>query len=209
MANIWLIFLVLAVITVGVVVALDNFKVIDISSLFAKSSTSTSISTSTSTTPNTSSSTAPPSVVVPNWSALTGVDFSGNDLSLTGNKTQDECENLCSSTSGCAAAVYSPLAKNCWLKSKLGEASNKTDRTLIVPPLISANAVSSWRKLLNQDIPANDLACFTDGSSPDKCAALCGILDGCKAYNQSSSGCCLKKTDSGSAVATGVNLWVK
>jgi len=159
----------------------------------------------------------PPSVP---WLSMTGYDYVGNDM--TGSPfidiTQDKCTELCKTTSGCIAAQYNPTIKQCWLKNKLGGASANANQITIIPPLSTTSPVSSWKKLTNQDIGGSDIACYTDGSSVDKCSALCALHGDCKSYNEvnssiggvwSKGGCCVKMKDTNIAAMNGVNIWTK
>lgn len=140
------------------------------------------------------------------WLTLSGFDYGGNDM--TGSpftkSTQDECIDLCKETSGCAACLYAPSSKKCWLKSKLGVATRNADLALSVPPVPTSSSVSSWNKHLNEDHAGGDIACYTDGTMVDKCAALCAAHRDCKSYNEvsplvgggwSQGGCCVKTSD--------------
>lgn len=179
-------------------------------------STTTTISTPVTSTPQASPVPVP---AEPEWLALANYDYSGNDMKGSPfiNQSQDECTNLCQKTPGCVGAQYSPSTKNCWLKSKLGTATKNTDRVLVIPPMSTTSPVATWKKLSNEDHDKDDIVCYNDGSSADKCAALCALHGDCKAYNQidksaglsdfPQGGCCVKKVSTPVVPKTGINLW--
>lgn len=177
---------------------------------------------SPSTTPLSTATVPPPSLVVqpnnpappsstptpiaqvapaPLWVSLTGYGFIGNDMagSPFSDMTQDTCRDKCKTTTGCVAAQYSPSSRSCWLKSDMGAANINADSVVLIPT--ATGGVASWTKSIGFDHAGDDIACYTDGTTVDKCASLCALHKNCKAYNAVNSsagggwakgGCCLK-----------------
>lgn len=174
--------------------------------------------TATSTQGPTGSTAPVPSSA--DWVSLSGFDYSLNDLSnmpLT-NKSQSDCASACLNTTGCVAGLYSPSTQNCWLKSGLTSVGvPNTDRVLLLPPMASTSKVASWPKFSGQDHGGDDIACYQDGSSSDKCGALCAVHGKCTAYasvgagiwtgSGSAGGCCAKTVGTPRVAKNGIDTW--
>lgn len=81
----------------------------------------------------------------------------------------------------------------------MGAASINADKVVLIPT--ATGGVASWTKSIGIDRAGDDIACYTDGTTVDKCASLCAVHKNCKAYNAvdssmggvwSKGGCCLK-----------------
>jgi hypothetical protein len=155
------------------------------------------------------------------WFPMNGYDYPGNDMpgSPFPNMTQDQCADKCKGTAGCVAGQYSPSAKFCWLKSNLDASNPNSDRVLMIPSLSPTDPYMKWTLQKNMDHAGDDVACYFDGSSADKCAALCAVHKKCKAYNRVDpaagavwtdwvkGGCCVKHTNTPIVPTANVNFY--
>ena len=146
-------------------------------------STTPTPASTTATTPPTITPTTPTSSA---WAAFAGYDFAGNDLGAAAkNTTQASCANLCQTTAGCVAALFSPSTGECWSKSALGQNSANPNRVLLLPPSASFQGY---------DFGGNDIGSALTGMTAQTCAAKCQTTTGCvAALFQPSTGLCWLK----------------
>jgi hypothetical protein len=97
-----------------------------------------------------------------NYVSLKGRSWWGTTSISEGNTTtQEECENMCSSSGNCTGATFNPVKKYCWTRSGDSKISVGTDNDYALIPnqkaaLIIMKSLNDKLLLLNEQI-ANEL----------------------------------------------------
>ncbi len=177
--------------------------------------TSSTATNQTAQNPSASAATATPLAYL----SISGADMPEQDMPVTGDDGKPAssqgtygpagCTAICNSNAGCAASIYSPSTKTCWIKSGLtpGKVSGNADRVLQIPDTGATGAPAN-----NYNYPGNDTVSLPLPSADD-CSTLCRALpwSACQGstYDSNAKTCHIKAPASNLTPANNMVSWGK
>ena len=111
---------------------------------------------------------------VTNWTKVSGINYSGNDIALPGNvapTTAANCQTLCSNANNCVGALFNNSNNTCYPKSNLIPTSLVSADDVYVPSNLGAT-------INGYDFSGNDISSIVN-SSPSACRTSCQSTPNC------------------------------